>query len=198
MHIEHSLPSDPVPDKSGVISIDTSDALVRFLDDVVSEEAAKSCAIDTEADSLHSFREKLCLIQFESAGRIALIDPLANIDLEPLAEYLRGAEVWVHGGDFDMLMLKRAFGEVPEKYFDTQIAARLLGYERFGLAAMIEDVFSVALSKSSQRADWGKRPLSDKMLDYAANDVRYVRSLASDLTGRLDEHGRGDWFTESC
>lgn len=147
---------------------------------------------------MHSFREKLCLIQFESGGQIALIDPLADIDLAPLADYLQDAEVWVHGGDFDMLMLKRAFGEVPKSYFDTQIAARLLGYQKFGLAAMIEDVFGVELSKSSQRADWGKRPLTDKMLDYAANDVRYVRALAANLLSRLDELDRREWFAESC
>ena len=149
--------------------IDSTEKLVALLAPFVEQAANSSepirCAIDTEADSLHSYREKLCLIQFNCGGRNALIDPLAIDDLEPLAVFLDGAEVWMHGADFDMTMLKRRFDRVPERVLDTQIAVRLLGYQKFGLAAIIEENFGLTLSKASQKADWGMRPLTSKMVD---------------------------------
>jgi len=194
---------DPPPEFSldpQQILIESSGDLEVFLDEVRGSFVGKvlRCALDTEADSLHCYREKLCLVQFCSGDHVALIDPLRVKDLSPLIVFLREAEVWMHGADFDMLMLQRTFGEVPEKILDTQTAARLLGYHRFGLAAMIEQVFGVVLSKSSQRADWGKRPLSDKMARYAVNDVWYLLQMADHLVERLDKLGRTEWFYESC
>ncbi len=182
------------------VFIESDAALVAFLAEIEASGGAHPirCAVDTEADSLHSYREKLCLVQFHAAGRNALIDPLRVQDLSPLMDFLRQAEVWMHGADFDMQMLQRTFDELPETIYDTQIVARLIGYRKFGLAALIEDVFGVVLSKSSQRADWGMRPLTDKMLGYAVNDVRYLLPLADHLLARLRELGREEWFEQSC
>ncbi len=156
------------------------------------------CAVDTEADSLHCYEEKLCLIQFSCHDRHALIDPLAIDDLSALREFLDGATVWMHGADFDMRMLRRTFDWIPTTIYDTQTAARLLGNRKFGLANLVEDMFEVKLSKASQKADWGKRPLSDTMLAYAVNDVRYLIPMAHMFKERLAASGRWDWFTESC
>ncbi len=176
--------------------IDTSEALGVLLSSVDGEPQV--CALDTEADSLHRYRESLCLIQFAIGDTCVLIDPLAIEDLSPLGRYLAGAEVWMHGADYDMTMLKRQFGSLPPAVFDTQIGARLLGARRFGLADLVKDFFDIELSKSSQKADWGKRPLTAKMVAYALNDVRFLLPMGGQIVARLRERGRYGWFVESC
>jgi len=178
--------------------ISSTSQLRHYLDNCQPIAGKRICAIDTEADSLHRHRESLCLIQFTAGGECELIDPLAIDDLAPLDEYLKDATVWMHGADYDMTMLKREFGNLPEKVYDTQIGARLLGVEKFGLGNLVEHYFDIVLSKSSQKADWGKRPLSEKMIDYALNDVRYLLEMGDIIVSQLKEKGRYEWFTESC
>lgn len=156
------------------------------------------CAIDTEADSLHRFKESLCLIQFAWEDKCLLIDPLAIDDLSSLNRLLRTATVWMHGADYDMTMLRREFGVLPKVVFDTQIGARLLGVRKFGLANLVEHYFDVKLSKTSQKADWGKRPLPPKMVEYALNDVRYLLPMGEMIVAALKDKGRYEWFVESC
>ena len=161
-------------------------------------EGPRVCALDTEADSLHRFRESLCLIQYAELSRSVLIDPLAIPDLAPLGKVLAQSTVWMHGADYDMTMLKRQFGYLPPVVYDTQIGARLLGIRRFGLADLVLHYFGVELSKSSQKADWGKRPLSPKMIEYALNDVHYLLPMGDMICAELRKQGRYDWFVESC
>ena len=163
-------------------------------------DGVTSCGLDTEADSLHSYREKLCLVQLCCGDLLAVIDPL-KIDEESFGrfiEFLRPRELWFHGADFDMTLMLRTYGFLPERILDTQIAARLVGHERFGLANLIEDYFGVTLSKSSQKADWGSRPLKEKMLRYAYDDVRYLMPLVDQVSEKLHRLGRWEWFEESC
>lgn len=178
--------------------IETTSELADFLGKCADTNGQRVCAIDTEADSLHRYRESLCLIQFTAGNECVLIDPLAIGDLSPLDEYLKDSTVWMHGADYDMTMLKREFGRLPATVFDTQIGARLLGVEKFGLGNLVEHYFGIVLSKSSQKADWGKRPLSEKMIDYALNDVRYLLQMGDIIVALLKEKGRHDWFVESC
>ncbi|MEM7144967.1 MAG: hypothetical protein AAF591_07505 [Verrucomicrobiota bacterium] len=180
------------------VVIETRPELLSFLERIDGDGRAEPCAVDTEADSLHSYKEKLCLIQISCAGEYRLIDPLAIDDLEPLIRFLDGRDVWLHGADFDMSLLRRTFDWIPATVYDTQVAARLVGYERFGLAHIVEDIVGIKLSKHSQRADWGKRPIPSKMVSYALDDVRHVLHLADILVGRLKELGRYDWFLQSC
>ncbi len=177
--------------------IDSKAALDAFIANLERSQSYL-CAIDTEADSLHRYAESLCLIQFCDGKESVLIDPLAIDDTSSLAAYLKKSTVWMHGADYDMTMLKRSYGELPESVLDTQVAARLLGAERFGLANLIEQNLGLTLCKASQKADWGQRPLSDKMVDYALNDVRYLFPLADLLVAELNEKGRYDWFLQSC
>ncbi len=178
--------------------IDTTERLVSHLQSSRQGSAQPVCAIDTEADSLHRYRESLCLIQFADRGQCVLIDPLAIENLSPLGEYLSVATVWMHGADYDMTMFKRQFGALPAVVYDTQIGARLLGVRRFGLGDLVSNYFGVDLSKSSQKADWGKRPLSPKMVEYALNDVHYLLEMGDMIVAALKEKGRYEWFEESC
>lgn len=190
----------PVPETIEETVIETADALRDFIARVRSGDH-RWCAVDTEADSMHSYETKLCLIQFASGGRLAIIDPLSIPldDLLPLLDLIDEAEVvWMHGADYDMAMFRKTFGRVPATVWDTQTAARLIGFEQFGLANLIEAEYGVKLSKASQKADWGKRPLPEKMLSYAFNDVRYIVPMAERFVRRLEERGRMSWFVESC
>jgi len=178
--------------------IETSEQLRHYLDSAAQRHGDQPCAIDTEADSLHRYSESLCLVQFAIAGEIELIDPLAIEDLTPLMDFLHGRIVWMHGADYDMTMFKREFGDIPDVVYDTQIGARLLGLRQFGLGNLVEHYFGVVLAKSSQKADWGKRPLSEKMVEYALNDVRYLIEMGGIIIDKLKELGRFEWFLESC
>lgn len=181
--------------------IDTPDAWKRFVDEQSSSGKLDVCSIDTEADSMHSYETKLCLIQFSVRDQLAIIDPL-KIGLENLTDFPafidQYDQVWMHGADYDISMFSMTFEWAPETILDTQIAARLLGITRFGLANLLEDEYGIRLSKQSQKADWSKRPLSEKMLDYAFNDVRYLIDLGERFVERLKERGRDEWFYESC
>ncbi|MEN9991888.1 MAG: hypothetical protein RLZZ224_1590 [Verrucomicrobiota bacterium] len=159
---------------------------------------APVCAIDTEADSLHRYRESLCLIQMSAGGENVLIDPLAIEDTKVLADYLCASEVWMHGADYDMTMIRREYGKLPPKVWDTQIGARLLGLRKFGLSDLVEHWFGVTLVKTSQKADWGKRPMTKTMLDYAINDVVYLLPMGECIVEELIDLGRYDWFVQSC
>jgi len=178
--------------------IDSTEGLIRHLKESRQVADPPVCAVDTEADSLHRYRESLCLVQFAVRGKAVLIDPLAIENLEPLGDYLAEATVWMHGADYDMTMFKRQFGKLPAVVYDTQIGARLLGARRFGLGDLVSQYFAVELLKTSQKADWGKRPLSPKMIEYAINDVHYLLDMGDLIVARLRELGRYEWFEESC
>lgn len=178
--------------------IDSAEQLASHLATSRQGSTQPICAIDTEADSLHRYRESLCLIQFADRQQQVLIDPLAIEDLSALGDYLATATVWMHGADYDMTMFKRQFGALPAVVYDTQIGARLLGVRRFGLGDLVNHYFGVELSKSSQKADWGKRPLSPKMIEYALNDVHYLLEMSDLIVAGLNAKGRYEWFEESC
>src|ERR1041385_7897402 len=155
-------------------------------------------AVDTEADSLHCYYEKLCLIQLSFAGNDYLIDPLTGLDLAPLADALANKEIVLQGADFDLRLLRRSISFVPTRIFDTVIAARLLGIKAFSLSALVDRFFGVTLAKGSQKANWAQRPLPKQMAEYAVNDTHYLLPLAEKLEAELRERGRLDWFRQSC
>ena len=155
--------------------------------------------IDTEADSLHHYTEKVCLIQLTAfGGPSCLVDPLALRDLSPLAPILADPSVLkvVHGGDNDVTSMRRDFGFTFRTMFDTSIAARLLGDTELGLQAMVRNLIGVELSKGSQKDDWSKRPLTAKQEGYALADVAHLMALAAQLTKRLAAAGRTEWARE--
>jgi ribonuclease D len=178
--------------------IATKNELIAFLGKCTRQGDPVVCAIDTEADSLHRYSESLCLMQFSDGQQHVLIDPLAITDLSPLRDYLAGATCWMHGADYDMHMLKTNLGVIPPTVYDTQIGARLLGVRKFGYADLVAHYMDVKLEKTSQKADWAKRPLTPVMEEYALNDVIYLLPMAEVIVSGLREKGRYEWFTESC
>src|SRR6266478_1809881 len=161
-------------------------------------ESVDRVAIDTEADSLHCYREKLCLLQVSLPGRDYIVDPLADVDLAPLGTALERKEIVLHGADFDLRLLRRGLNFAAQRIFDTVIAARLLGIREFSLAALIKRYFDVELGKGSQKANWARRPLPSRMLEYAMNDTHFLLPLADRLEAQLKECNRIDWLRQSC
>lgn len=162
---------------------------------------APAIAFDTESDSLYHYSEKVCLLQLATAsGDIVLVDPLGLIDLAPLGSAFSSpsAEKVVHGGEYDLTLLKRDFGFSFATLFDTQIAARFLGRSDFGLNALLRDVFGLTLSKGSQKGDWSRRPLTPVMEQYAAEDVRHLLPLRDRLREDLRKSRREAWVREEC
>ena len=161
-------------------------------------EPVDRVAIDTEADSLHCYREKLCLLQISIPNHDAIVDPLADVDLAPLRHALAEKEIVLHGADYDLRLLRRNLSFAPKKVFDTALAARMVGIREFSLAALVKQYFDVELVKGSQKANWAQRPLSKKMAEYALNDTRYLLSLAERLEEELGSRNRMEWFRQSC
>ena len=164
--------------------------------------AAGVVALDTEADSFHSYHHKLCLVQLSFDSRSVLFDPLAlgATGLAPLGELLGDPAVvkLMHGSDYDLRMLDRDLGFRAVTLRDTQLAAQLLGEPQTGLAALIAKELGIVLDKSLQRADWSVRPLTPELLAYAAADTCHLARLAEILEARLATIGRLSWWEEEC
>ena len=160
--------------------------------------AAGRVGVDTEADSLHCYREKVCLVQVGLPGADELVDPLTGGDLTPLLDAFARAEMVMHGADFDLRMLYRLGLGPPRAVFDTMIAARLTGAAQYGYAALVAEHFDVVLPKGQQKANWARRPLAPQLAEYARNDTRFLLSLAERLGRRLDGLGRRAWLDQSC
>ncbi|HEX7705575.1 MAG TPA: ribonuclease D [Thermoanaerobaculia bacterium] len=159
---------------------------------------APQIAVDTEADSLHSYFDKVCLIQISVPDETLIVDPLAGIELTRFGELLANSDVQkvLHGGDYDLRILHRDFGFTVRNLVDTSICAQLLGYDGLGLAALLDRHFGVKLNKTHQRADWSMRPLSPEMLAYAALDTHHLIDLAAKLRDELTALGRWEWALE--
>jgi ribonuclease D len=175
--------------------IDSAQDLSRYLSTL---KSATWVAVDTEADSLHAYPEKVCLIQISIAESDRLIDPLAGLDIGPLLDALSGHELIMHGADYDLRLLRKHHCFTPGSIFDTMLAARLLGVARFGLGDLVEQFLSVKLEKGPQKANWATRPLTARMEAYARNDTRYLKPLSDHLRAELKALGRLDWHKESC
>lgn len=157
-------------------------------------------ALDLEADSFHVYFEKICLVQISTPERDLIFDPVTHGMPEALKTVLsEPGRTWVlHGADYDVLSLKRELDLTLGGLFDTMIAARFLGYEALGLQAVLQRELGVEISKSEQRSDWGRRPLSASQLGYARQDTEHLLPLAERLSERLAERGRLSWVVEEC
>ncbi len=150
--------------------------------------ATRVLAVDTEADSMHVYFEKVCLVQLAAdCGSAFVVDPLALADLEPLRAPLAdpAVEVVFHGADFDVTSLRRDFAFEFHGVFDTMVASQLLGDEKLSLRDLVERFFGVVLAKAHTRTDWGRRPLSREQLEYSFLDVAYLVELAGIQRERL-------------
>jgi ribonuclease D len=149
-------------------------------------------AVDTESNSLHAYREQVCLIQFSTPATDYLVDPLALHDLSPLAPLFCNPKIEkvFHAAEYDLICLKRDFGITLANIFDTMQAARILGYKQVGLDSMLAEKLGITLNKRYQKADWAERPLSQEMLNYARLDTHHLLDLRDCLQTELQERGR--------
>ncbi|HYD82978.1 MAG TPA: HRDC domain-containing protein [Opitutus sp.] len=155
-------------------------------------------SLDTEADNMFHYRTRVCLLQFLVGKEIFLVDSLAPLQLDGLWSRLAEKHLVMHGSDFDLRLLHDFCRFRPKSIFDTMLAAQLINRPRIGLASLLEDHFGVKLSKESQKANWSKRPLTQKMLDYAALDVFYLPALRDILTRELVKLRRLEWLEQQC
>jgi ribonuclease D len=183
------------PDSELLQYLDTSDQVGLFLDDIT---GVREIAIDTEGASFHRFIDRIYLLQITTRERSAVIDPIPIGAPSRLGAVLEdpAVEVVFHDADYDLRLLHQDYGWHANNIFDTRIAAQLLGIKSFGLAALLDQFFGVKLDKKHQRADWSLRPLTQGMLDYAAQDTRHLLDLRDELRSRLEKQGRLGWARE--
>ena len=180
---------------SAPIWVDSASALQR-LADLLSRES--HLAVDTEANSLHAYQERVCLIQFSTPRTDYLVDPLALDDLTYLAPIFSDPQIEIifHAAEYDVLGLARDFDFSFSSIFDTMLAARTLGYKQVGLASLLSEKFGIDVDKHNQKADWGQRPLTASLIDYARLDTHYLIALRDILEAELREKGRWDLASE--
>ncbi len=172
-------------------------ALLDFCDELRDQPWV---ALDTEFLRERTYYAQLCLIQIATPDRIACIDPLALRELDPLLSVLYGPTRKVlHSARQDLELFFDLRGEVPAPVFDTQIAAALLGYdEQIGYGALVETLTGVKLAKGHTRTNWAARPLAAEQLEYAVDDVRYLRDVYLRLHDELGAADKLAWLEEEC
>lgn len=161
---------------------------------------AGDLAVDCEAAGYHRYSDRLCLVQLSTPSETFVLDPLA-VDLAPrLKPYLEdpARRIIMHGGSYDLRLLRRDLGAGVARLADTQVAASFLGEPATGLQALLLKHLGLRLAKKYQKADWARRPLPRDMIDYAAGDTRHLHRLNDVLEERLRELGRLGWAEDEC
>ncbi len=186
MSNNHSSFKSILPDEP--VWVDDATGMAGLLETLLGEEVV---AVDTESDSLYSYYEKVCLIQFSTAQVDYLVDPL-NVDVSGLAAFFAGSRIQkvFHAAEYDFLSLQRDYGFVFANLFDTMIAARILGWSRYGLGSVLKEHFGLKLDKRFQRYNWGRRPLSQKALTYARLDTHFLLPLREIQLAQLKAQNR--------
>ncbi len=170
------------------IWVDTASGLNALAADLSAQTAI---AVDTESNSLHAYRERVCLIQFSTPTTDYILDPLAFSNLPPDFRRLtsifsnQAIEKVFHAAEYDLICMRRDFGWKVHSLFDTMIAARTLGWKEVGLASLLDTHFGVRQNKRHQRADWAERPLTPDQLAYARLDTHYLFLLRQKLAAEL-------------
>jgi len=171
------------------IWVHTKQLLQQLIDDLATQSRV---AVDTESNSLHAFREQVCLMQFSSTNADYLVDPLALKDLSALAPIFAdpNIEKIFHAAEYDLVCLRRDFHFKFANLFDTMQAARVLGYPAVGLDRLLGDKFRIQMDKRHQKADWAARPLTKEQIHYARLDTHYLFNLRDVLESELQEGDR--------
>jgi len=185
----------PPARSDGALYLDKPQQVDRFLNEI---SDVKELALDTEGASFHRFLDRIYLLQLSTRDESAIIDPLPIGSPAGLGQLLqdKSVEVVFHDADYDLRLLHQDYGWHVTNIFDTRIASQLLGIKSFGLAALLDQFFDVKLDKKHQRADWSMRPLTPDMLEYAAQDTRYLLQLKDRMKAELTRRGRLHWAEE--
>ena len=183
------VPADGIPDV-----IDEPSRLRAAVEELAT--GLGPVAIDAERASGHRYGQRAFLFQLRRAGAgTFLVDANSLTDLTPLAAALREPEWILHAATQDLPCLAERDIR-PTRLFDTELAARLLGMPRVGLASLTEDLLGIGLAKGHGAADWSKRPLPESWRAYAALDVELLAELREILTAQLEQRGRWEWAAE--
>jgi ribonuclease D len=194
-----SSPPEPPPPllelREGLPDItDTAAGLAAVVDRVRS--GSGPVALDAERASGYRYSSRAYLIQLRREGSgTALIDPIPYGDLSSLNAAIGDAEWILHAASQDLPCL-REVGLVPVGLFDTELAARLLGYPRVGLATLVEVILERSMRKEHSAVDWSKRPLPKPWLEYAALDVEVLVELRDVIAAQLAETGKDGWAAQ--
>jgi len=185
----------PPARSDGALYLDKPQQVDRFLNEI---SDVKELALDTEGASFHRFLDRIYLLQLSTRDESAIIDPLPIGSPAGLGQLLqdKSVEVVFHDADYDLRLLHQDYGWHVTNIFDTRIASQLLGIKSFGLAALLDQFFDVKLDKKHQRADWSMRPLTPDMLEYAAQDTRYLLQLKDRMKAELTRRRRLHWAEE--
>ncbi|MFM8367476.1 MAG: ribonuclease D [Chloroflexota bacterium] len=177
------------------IWVNTIEQLSKMVQDLASQPRV---AVDTESNSLHAFREQVCLLQFSTTKADYIVDPLALRDLSVLASIFSDPKIEkvFHAAEYDLICLRRDFDFSFSNLFDTMHAARVLGYPAVGLDKLLGDKFGIKMDKRHQKADWAARPLTNEQIHYARLDTHYLFNLRDVLEGELKEKERLDFAKE--
>ncbi|HEX8993323.1 MAG TPA: HRDC domain-containing protein [Anaerolineales bacterium] len=167
--------------------IDTPDRFVGLIKDLGGQPRV---AVDTESNSLHAYRERVCLIQFSTPDTDYVVDPLA-LDVSPLGAIFSNPSIEkiFHAAEYDLICLRRDYSFTFANLFDTMQAGRILGRRQAGLDRLLEEKFGVKMNKRFQKADWAVRPLSRDLLLYARLDTHYLIPLREMLQAELEANG---------
>lgn len=160
-------------------------------------QTAEWIVLDTEFIREKTYYPRLCLIQVATQDMLACIDPLSIQDLSPFFTYLQDPDLVkvFHAAWQDLEIIHHLSGDVPASVFDSQIAAAVLGLgDQLGYARLVEALLGIQLDKSQSRTDWSRRPLNPQQLEYAIDDVRYLRDIYPILKQKLAESGRNGWL----
>jgi ribonuclease D len=164
------------------------------------QAAADYVTVDTEFIRDNTFWPQLCLIQIAGPEAAAVIDPLVpGLDLAPVLALMRDPRVLkvFHAARQDVEIFYHLAGSVPEPIFDTQVAAMVCGFgEQASFENLAQKLAGIAIDKSSRFTDWSHRPLSDRQIRYALDDVVHLRPIYERLDRQLDKNGRAVWLTE--
>ena len=168
--------------------VDKPEPFKQMLGDLT---AQPRLAVDTESNSLHAYREQVCLIQFTTPGKDYVLDPLALHDLSALGPIFNDPKIEkiFHAAEYDLICLRRDFNFQFSNLFDTMHAARVLGYPFVGLDNLLAEKFQFEMDKRHQKADWAVRPLTHAQLDYARLDTHFLFDLRDVLEAELRERG---------
>ncbi|MCC6260375.1 MAG: HRDC domain-containing protein [Anaerolineales bacterium] len=181
--------------------VNTENLLQEMAADLASQPRV---AVDTESNSLHAFRERVCLLQFSTPATDYLVDPLRFTELEALAPIFANPKIEkiFHAAEYDLICLKRDFDFKFVNLFDTMQAARVLGYPAVGLDRLLCDKFGILTDKRHQKADWAMRPLTEDQIHYACLDTHYLFDLRDTLEKELIEkerlHFAREDFVRAC
>ena len=175
--------------------IDTDEGVAQYVTRLLDEPRY---AMDTEFHRERTYFPKLALVQIAGADEIVLIDPLA-CDLSPLRKlFASDCLAVLHAAQQDLDVLTHAVGAVPERMFDTQLAAGFLGYSTPSLVSLLHSELRVAAAKGDRLTDWLRRPLTSDQCDYAASDVAHLLLLHDTLLAKLAAEGRTEWVADAC